>query len=62
MRKMLDRLYLGSGAIASLLIAAICVLVCTQVLFNLITRIADRSVNLTIPPYGDFAGYLLAAS
>ena len=62
MRKMLDRLYLGSGAIASLLIAAICVLVCTQVLFNLITRFADRSVNLTIPSYGDFAGYFLAAS
>lgn len=62
MRKILDRLYQGSGALASLLIAAICVLVCTQVLFNLITRIGGRTVNLTIPSYGDFAGYFLAAS
>ena len=55
-------MYLCSGALASLLIAAICVLVCTQVVFNLITRFGGRSVNLTIPSYGDFAGYFLAAS
>ena len=53
---------MGSGAIASLLIAAICLLVTTQVIFNLITRFGGRSVNLTIPSYGDFAGYFLAAS
>ncbi len=62
MRKFLDRLYWGSGVVASLLIAAICLLVCTQVLFNAITRFGGRSVNLTIPSYGDFAGYFLAAS
>ena len=61
-RKALDNLYVGSGAIASLLIAAICILVTTQVIFNLITRFGGRSVNLTIPSYGDFAGYFLAAS
>lgn len=61
-RKTLDRLYISSGAFASLLIAGICLLVCTQVLFNLITRFGGLSVNLTIPSYGDFAGYMLAAS
>ena len=61
-RKVLDCLYVGSGAIAALLIAAICLLVSTQVLFNLITRFGGGSVNLTIPSYGDFAGYFLAAS
>lgn len=62
MRKTLDKLYVGSGVIASLLIAAICVLVCTQVVFNLITRLGGGSINLTIPSYGEFAGYFLAAS
>jgi len=62
LRKTLDRLYIGSGAIASLFIAAICILVCTQVVFNLITRFGGREVNLTIPSYGDFSGYFLAAS
>ncbi len=61
-RKALDRLYISSGAVASLLIAGICLLVCTQVLFNLITRFGGLSINLTIPSYGDFAGYMLAAS
>ncbi len=61
-RKTLDSLYLASGAVASLLIAAICGLVCTQVIFNIITRLGGRSVNLSIPSYGDIAGYLLAAS
>lgn len=61
-RKALDKLYISSGAVASLLIAGICLLVCTQVIFNLITRFGGLSVNLTIPSYGDFAGYMLAAS
>ncbi len=61
-RKVLDWLYVGSGAIAALLIAAICILVSTQVLFNVVTRFSGGSVNLTIPSYGDFAGYFLAAS
>lgn len=61
-RKALDKLYISSGATASLLIAGICLLVCTQVLFNLITRFGGLSVNLTIPSYADFAGYMLAAS
>ncbi|MFK8075471.1 MAG: TRAP transporter small permease [Granulosicoccus sp.] len=61
-RKALDKLYISSGAIASLLIAGICLLVCTQVFFNLITRFGGQSVNLSIPSYGDFAGYMLAAS
>ncbi len=61
-RKALDSLYISSGAIASLLIAGICLLVCTQVLSNLITRFGGLSINLTIPSYADFAGYMLAAA
>ena len=61
-RKSLDRLYLFSGALASLLIAAICLLVCAQVALNLVTRLGVTSVNLTIPSYADFAGYFLAGA
>jgi len=51
-RKSLDRLYLFSGALASLLIAAICLLVCAQVALNLVTRL-----GLTACPY-PCGGYL----
>jgi len=62
MRKYLDWLYLGSGAVAAMLIAAICVLVTTQVVLNVITKIGGAGVAMTIPSYADFAGYFLAAS
>lgn len=62
LRKCLDRFYTGGGAIASLLIAAICLLVCTQVVFNLISKLGLLSINLTIPSYADFAGYMLSSA
>lgn len=62
MRRMLDAIYLVSGLISAGLIAAICLLVTTQVVFNLITKSGFFDVNLTIPSYADFAGYMLAAS
>lgn len=62
MRRLLDWLYNFSGALAAALIAAICFLVTTQVVLNLITKIGGSSFAMTIPSYADFAGYFLAAS
>lgn len=62
MRKLLDGVYTGSGLLSAGLIAAICLLVTAQVLLNLITKFGPFDVNLTIPSYADFAGYMLAAS
>ncbi|MCY0096047.1 TRAP transporter small permease [Hoeflea ulvae] len=62
MRKLLDAIYTISGLVSAMLIAAICLLVTTQVVLNLVTKTGLLSVNLTIPSYADFAGYMLAAS
>lgn len=62
MRHALDRLYRLSGAIAALCIVAISVLVSTQVVLNLITKLGIGGLNLSIPSYSDFSGYLLAAA
>lgn len=62
MRTALDRLYQLSGAIAALCIVTIAALVSTQVVFNLITKMGLFGVNLTIPSYADFSGYLLAGA
>lgn len=62
MRKLLDGVYTGSGLLSAGLIAAICLLVTTQVMLNLVTKYGSFDVNLTIPSYADFAGYMLAAS
>ncbi|MEM5474329.1 TRAP transporter small permease [Hoeflea sp. AS60] len=62
MRKLLDGIYDVSGLISALLIAGICLLVTTQVMLNLITKTGLTDMNLTIPSYADFAGYMLAAS
>lgn len=62
MRKLLDGVYTGSGLLSAGLIAAICLLVTAQVVLNLITKYGPLDVNLTIPSYADFAGYMLAAS
>lgn len=62
MRRALDRLYQISGTIAALCIVAISVLVSTQVVFNLITKLGIGGLNLSIPSYADFSGYLLAAA
>lgn len=62
MRKLLDGVYTGSGLLSAGLIAAICLLVTAQVVLNLVTKYGPFDVNLTIPSYADFAGYMLAAS
>ena len=62
MRKLLNGLYTGSGLLSAALIAAICLLVTAQVLLNLITKYGPFDINMTIPSYADFAGYMLAAS
>jgi len=61
-RKLLDGVYTGSGLLSAGLIAAICLLVTAQVVLNLVTKYGPFDVNLTIPSYADFAGYMLAAS
>lgn len=60
MRRLLDGLYVASGAIAAFFIALICLLVTTQVIFNLLTKLGIGEVSLTIPSYADFAGFFLA--
>ena len=62
MRRILDTLYALSGGLSALFICLICVLVCTQVTFNIITKVGLFGLNLTIPSYADFAGYFLATS
>lgn len=62
MRQYLNGLYNVSGALAAMLIFAICLLVSAQVVANLITKLFGTSVALTIPSYADFSGYFLAAS
>lgn len=62
MRKLLDGLYTGSGLLSAALIAAICLLVTAQVFLNLITKYGPFDINMTIPSYADFAGYMLAAA
>ncbi len=66
MRQYLNRLYLWSGWIAAMFIAAICALVFAQVTLNLIDRISTLTtgyaIGLTIPSYADFTGFFLAAS
>lgn len=62
MRRYLDNVYNLSGALAACLIGCICLLVTTQVILNLITKVLGTSVSFTIPSYADFAGFFLAAS
>lgn len=62
MRRILDALYALSGGLAAVFICLICLLVCTQVVFNIITKIGLFGLSLTIPSYADIAGYFLAAS
>ena len=66
MRKLLDFLYLSSGALAALFLVGIVVLVFAQVVLNLIDKIAagvfGNAIGLTIPSYSDFTGFFLAAA
>lgn len=66
MRKLLDLLYLASGALAALFLVAIVALVFAQVILNLIDKISASvwggAIGLTIPSYSDFTGFFLAAA
>lgn len=66
LRRSLDRLYLGSAWLAAGFIAAICLLVVSQVGLNLLDRVSSmltgEAIGLTIPSYADFTGFFLAAA
>jgi len=65
-RRFLDRLYLASGALAAVFVAAICAIVLLQVGLNAIDKTAvffgSRPIGLVIPSYAEFAGLFLAAA
>lgn len=62
LRRILDRLYALSGAVAAAAIVAICLIVTAQVSLNILARIGGPSMSFTIPSYADFAGYFLATA
>ena len=66
MRYLLDSLYKSSCWLAATCIGAICLLVVSQVLLNILDRISTlvtgSAIGLTIPSYADFTGFLLAAA
>lgn len=62
MRRVLDQIYAGAGALAALNILFICAIVSVQVTLNIIARIGGADWSYTIPSYADFAGYFLCAS
>jgi TRAP-type C4-dicarboxylate transport system permease small subunit len=66
MRKVLDAIYLASGWLAAVFIAAICALVVLQVSLNLIDRISTlmtgTAIGMTIASYSDFTGFFLASA
>lgn len=66
MRRLLNRLYLASGALAAFFIVAICVVVLLQVGANLLDAVANvltgEPVGIVIPSYAEFAGFFLAAA
>jgi TRAP-type C4-dicarboxylate transport system permease small subunit len=66
LRRALDTLYRGSGALAALFLVAICVVVLLQVGANAIDKIAEwttgEPIGLIVPSYAEFAGFFLAAS
>jgi TRAP-type C4-dicarboxylate transport system permease small subunit len=62
MRHLLDKTYRGSAWIAAFSILAIALLVSSQVLLNIATRVFNLPLPSSIPSYADFAGFLLAAA
>ncbi len=66
MRKILDALYRGSGALAALFLLAICLIVLAQVGANIASAaykaLTGEAIGLVIPSYAEFAGFFLAAS
>ncbi|MGF1620664.1 MAG: TRAP transporter small permease [Rhodomicrobiaceae bacterium] len=62
MRRILDGLYIISGALSAFFILAICSVVALQVIFNIITRLRITDATLTISSYATISGFLLAAA
>jgi len=62
MRRILDGIYVVSGALSAIMILTICCVVCLQVTFNIVTRLGFQGVTPTIPSYADVSGFLLAAA
>ncbi|WP_420006028.1 TRAP transporter small permease [Arenibacterium sp. LLYu02] len=62
MRKLLDTIYLVTCWASAAIILGIALLVSTQVLLNVTTRVFDLPLPSTIPSYADFAGFMLAAA
>jgi TRAP-type C4-dicarboxylate transport system permease small subunit len=66
LRRALDGLYRGSGALAALFLVAICVIVLLQVGANVVDKVAEWTtgapIGLVVPSYAEFAGFFLAAS
>ncbi len=62
MRHLLDKTYRGSAWIAAFAILAIALLVSSQVLLNIATRVFNLPLPSSIPSYADFAGFMLAAA
>ena len=66
LRRGLDLLYRGSGALGALFLVAICVVVLLQVGANVVDKFAEwvtgAPIGLVVPSYAEFAGFFLAAS
>ncbi|MEM6971434.1 MAG: TRAP transporter small permease subunit [Pseudomonadota bacterium] len=66
MRRSLDLLYDGAGALAALFLLAIVVTVLIQVGFNIVDSLAiafgAAPPGLVLPSYAEFTGYFLAAA
>ncbi|HEX7005593.1 MAG TPA: TRAP transporter small permease subunit [Alphaproteobacteria bacterium] len=66
LRRGLDLLYRGSGALGALFLVAICVVVLLQVGANVVDKLAEwltgAPIGLVVPSYAEFAGFFLAAS
>jgi TRAP-type C4-dicarboxylate transport system permease small subunit len=65
MRKVLDAIYRGSGALAGIFLFGICLVVLLQVGANVIDAIigliTGSPIGILIPSYAEFAGFFLAA-
>lgn len=66
MRRWLDGLYLGSGALAAVFLALIAVVALAQVVASIIDTLASWTtgapIGIVVPSYADFGGFFLAAA
>ncbi len=66
MRRLLDRVYWGSGMVAAGFLVAIFLVVLSQVSANLldfcIRQFTGKSLGLVVPSYAEIAGFFLAAA